>query len=339
VTTGENSLIQALIALTGQASSRTLDAALLEQVGALLAPDEVALYDLFDAEGREEFLAESLNDARARDALGIDRDINLDVRGASGFVTCIEAGARVATPIDGDRIRTLYPIHGETGITALLAADFGECPGHEPAWMSSLVAVYQNQKRLLFTLERDALTQLLNRQTFDRQVWEIIQRVGQTAPQPADSPRGIAFGMLDIDHFKEVNDTYGHLYGDELLLLFARLMSRWFRYSDLTFRYGGEEFCVVLFDVDHDVAATIFERFRQAVASYAFPQIGQRTVSTGFTLIRPGDQPGDLIDRADRALYFAKQHGRNRVCCHEGLVTTGHLAEEEARMVGTIELF
>ena len=334
-----DALIQAIIALTEQGSSRALDAALLEQVGALLSPDEVALYDLFDAGGGAEFLAESLEYARARDALGIDRNVNFDVRQAQGFVACIKAGGRVVNTGDDDRVRTLYPIHGQSGVTALLVADYDACPAEEPAWMSSLLAAYQNQKRLLFTLERDALTQLLNRQTFDRQVWEIIRRVGVDAAPPAGDPGRIAFGILDIDHFKVVNDTYGHLYGDEMLLLFARQMNKWFRYSDLTFRYGGEEFCVVLFDVDHDVAGRVFERFRQAVEAYPFPQIGQRTVSTGFTLIRPRDQPGDLIDRADKALYFAKQHGRNRVCSHEELVTAGHLAEGEARMVGAIELF
>ena len=205
--------------------------------------------------------------------------------------------------------------------------------------MAPLLAAYQNQKRLLFTLERDALTQLLNRQTFDRQVWEIIRRVGADAAGRTGTPGCICFGILDIDHFKEVNDTYGHLYGDELLLLFGRLMSKWFRHSDLTFRYGGEEFCVVLFDVADNIACQIFERFREAVAAYPFPQIGQRTVSVGFTAIRPDDQPGDLIDRADRALYFAKQHGRNRVSSHEQLVNAGHVADLETRMVGAIELF
>ena len=335
----KDALIQAIITLTEQDGSRGLDASLLKQVSALFSPDEVALYDLFDANGRAEFLADSLENARARDALGIDRAVNVDVCGEKGFVACIEAGQRVANPLDRDRVRTLYPIRGHSGITALLVADYARCPAREATWMAPLLAAYQNQKRLLFTLERDALTQLLNRQTFDRQVWEIIRRVAADAAGRTGTPGCICFGILDIDHFKEVNDTYGHLYGDELLLLFGRLMSKWFRHSDLTFRYGGEEFCVVLFDVADNIACQIFERFREAVAAYPFPQIGQRTVSVGFTAIRPDDQPGDLIDRADRALYFAKQHGRNRVSSHEQLVNAGHVADPETRMVGAIELF
>ena len=83
----KDALIQAIITLTEQDGSRGLDASLLKQVSALFSPDEVALYDLFDANGRAEFLADSLENARARDALGIDRAVNVDVRGEKGFVT------------------------------------------------------------------------------------------------------------------------------------------------------------------------------------------------------------------------------------------------------------
>jgi diguanylate cyclase (GGDEF)-like protein len=319
-------LIQALISLMLQEGSRALDAALLSQVRTLFTPAKVGLYDLFNAEGRAEFLAESLRGARARDALGISREVHFDVQAARGFTACIKAGRRLVSTSDDRRIRTLYPVYGHTGVTSLLVADYDKRPPYEGQWMSPLLTAYQNQRRLLYTLERDTLTQLLNRQTFDRQVWELIRRAGIAASRAESEPSGVALGRLDIDHFKAVKDRYGQLYGDKLLRFLAQLMNQRFRHSDLTFRYGGEEFCVVLFDVTDDVATMIFDRFRQAVATLSFPQIGQCTVSAGFTLIQPVDQPDDLIDRAARALYFAKQHGRDRVCSHAELMAAGGLS-------------
>jgi len=120
-------------------------------------------------------------------------------------------------------------------------------------------------------------------------------------------------GAMDIDHFKRVNDTYGHLYGDEVLLHFAQLMERHFRYTDFLFRFGGEEFIVLLTNTDATGARRALERFRQIVSEFDFPSVGQVTVSIGFTRIEPETLPTTLVDWSDRALYYAKEHGRNQV--------------------------
>ena len=135
-----------------------------------------------------------------------------------------------------------------------------------------------------------------------------------------------------------MNDQFGHLYGDEMLTLFARLMANTFRQEDLLFRYGGEEFAVVLANVDLELAARALERFRRSVEAYAFPQIGHKTVSIGFTALGVDQGVENVVMCADKALYFAKHHGRNRTCCYEKLVAEGKL-DPVALAKGDVELF
>ena len=132
--------------------------------------------------------------------------------------------------------------------------------------------------------------------------------------------------------------NFGHLFGDEVLVHFARLMNTSFRPYDDLFRYGGEEFVAILQNVEMEKALSILERFRHAVERYDYPQVGQKTVSIGVVQIAAGQMPSTLLDRADKALYYAKQHGRNRICAYEHLVTSGQLQESDVSS-GDVELF
>src|SRR5690606_38430372 len=115
-----------------------------------------------------------------------------------------------------------------------------------------------------------------------------------------------------IDHFKQVNDTFGHLYGDEILILVSRMMKESFRPDDWIFRFGGEEFIVVLNNVSMQSAITSLDRFRERIAQRIFPQIGRLTLSIGVTSVDYDAGLTHIMTQADRALYFAKNHGRNR---------------------------
>jgi diguanylate cyclase (GGDEF)-like protein len=136
--------------------------------------------------------------------------------------------------------------------------------------------------------------------------------------------------VVDIDHFKRVNDSFGHLFGDEVLLRMGDLMRKTFRGGDRLFRFGGEEFVVILNAEDEALAATSFNRFRNSVEKHEFPQVGKVTCSIGFTAVTNMDVPTDVVGRADEALYFAKEHGRNQVCCYERLVAEGAIAQPVA---------
>ncbi|MBF0427410.1 MAG: diguanylate cyclase [Magnetococcales bacterium] len=185
----------------------------------------------------------------------------------------------------------------------------------------------------------DALTGLRNRQSFDEIIGDVYKKLQKNLRRESDSYHDFAYlAMLDIDHFKKVNDTYGHLIGDEVLVTFAHLLIKTFRENDVVFRFGGEEFVVLLVDVTEEQALAALNRFREVVADYAFPQVGRVTVSLGAIEIVTEEMPNTLMEKADKALYFAKQHGRNQVGFYQHLVRDGHIVETEIES-GEIDLW
>jgi two-component system cell cycle response regulator len=124
--------------------------------------------------------------------------------------------------------------------------------------------------------------------------------------------------MIDIDHFKPINDTYGHDAGDEVLRQFAARVQSSVRGIDLACRYGGEEFVVVMPDADMSIARAVGERLRRNIAAEPFlVSKGANkldvTISVGIAMRREGDAADTVLKRADEALYQAKRDGRNRV--------------------------
>jgi diguanylate cyclase (GGDEF)-like protein len=126
--------------------------------------------------------------------------------------------------------------------------------------------------------------------------------------------------MLDIDHFKTINDTYGHGVGDGVLQAVARTVTDSIRASDLLFRYGGEEFLVLLADTDEEGAAQLAERIRTALERcICLPGDGltiRLTASLGVACLHREESKDALVQHADQALYRAKAGGRNRVAVH-----------------------
>ena len=210
--------------------------------------------------------------------------------------------------------------------------------------VSSMLRIYHNFQGLLESSERDTLTGLLNRKTFDDRFQKALRAriVPPTEDHGVDGRRhhGQArhfLGVIDIDHFKQVNDRFGHLIGDEVLLLLSRLMRQSFRFYDSLYRFGGEEFVVVMRCEDVAAAGMAFERLRSRCQAFTFPQIGELTISIGFTEIRGNDSPSEAFQRADEAVYYAKGHGRNQVARHAALVASGDLKERE--QTNAFELF
>jgi diguanylate cyclase (GGDEF)-like protein len=119
--------------------------------------------------------------------------------------------------------------------------------------------------------------------------------------------------MLDIDHFKSVNDRLGHLAGDQVLVCVAHLLLEESRELDLVGRWGGEKFLVVCRDTDLSGAAVLAEKLSARIAADPLPLAGPTTCSFGVACLRDDDSIGELITRADAAMYAAKQAGRNRV--------------------------
>jgi len=233
--------------------------------------------------------------------------------------------------------RSVFPLEGEGGVSGMLevVADEG-MRAREASLVTGLLRIVCNHVAMLDYGERDTLTGLLNRKTFETTFGKLLARPARLARDPnSTDPSWLA--VIDIDHFKSVNDNFGHLFGDEVLLLVARLIRSTFRGADRLFRFGGEEFVVVLDRAATAGAEAAFDRLRVAIQDYAFPQVGNVTVSIGYTMIRPNDVPASCVERADEALYHAKRNGRNQSHNYERLLECGKLKVKETR--SEVELF
>lgn len=202
--------------------------------------------------------------------------------------------------------------------------------------LHSVLLHYQSLIGLLDYGEKDTLTELLNRKTFDdafmqaTAAQENAMNVKETERRVVVSQGGYWLALLDIDHFKQVNDNFGHLIGDEVLLLLARQMRANFRFHDQLYRFGGEEFVVLMRCITQEDAQSALDRLRKKVEAFDFPQVGRITISIGFTGLSHHDTPAQAFGRSDKALYYAKQHGRNQVCSYQRLVDQGLLQEQTA---------
>lgn len=156
----------------------------------------------------------------------------------------------------------------------------------------------------------DELTHLPNRRAFMRRLEDEIGRV-QRYGYP------LTLVLIDLDHFKAINDNYGHTGGDEALRVFCQKVLAIFRHHDMVARYGGEEFAVILPNTNHEGAVRALIKVRQAAAETTIKfnnvEFPLTTFSAGVTMYRPGETPSSLIERADIALYRAKSLGRNRI--------------------------
>jgi len=253
---------------------------------------------------------------------------------------CLRQHEMRAEGSGSDGLRRLWlPIwFGDKADTCLEIAHGNPFTSEALYMVNGIVSVYRNFQNLLDYSERDSLTGLLNRKTFDDQLARMLhasdpesERAAADAA-PAHEERRHSNGaekqwlaVVDVDHFKGVNDRFGHLYGDEVLILIANLLQTSFRAQDRVFRFGGEEFVVLLRSTTLDHARRIIERFRSDVEAHAFPQVGRVTVSVGFTGVSAADSPVVTLGHADQALYYAKANGRNRVCHYEELVAGGLL--------------
>jgi diguanylate cyclase len=170
----------------------------------------------------------------------------------------------------------------------------------------------QELERLRRESVTDTLTSLMNRRAFDRAIAEAIAgTLSQRVP--------LCLLMVDVDHFKKVNDTFGHLVGDKVLRLIAELLRKGVKGRDTAARYGGEEFALILPETPLEGARAVAESIRKAIERSRLKRtdtgepIGVVTVSIGAARYREGESPEHFVNRCDMALYQAKRSGRNRV--------------------------
>jgi diguanylate cyclase (GGDEF)-like protein len=349
-----SSVVEHLAELTGLRDRDVLDVTLVGALRDLMRPEAAAIYRAV-GEGEERRWITRARLAQgdvtaAADPLWADPATLPRLAAEPDRWACLQRQDVVTlpAPAGGGPARAFFPLVNEFEAVGVLELHSSAPLGaNELRLVCSILRIYRNFQGLLDYSERDTLTGLLNRKTFDESFLRVAALAeharadagGEAAPAAGSGPRrrqtgGAAgagvqawLGVIDIDHFKRVNDNHGHLIGDEVLLLLSRLMRTSFRFHDHLYRFGGEEFVVLMRCAGDVDAAGAFERLRSNVERYAFPQVGRTTVSVGFTALRPGDTPSAAFERADKAVYWAKQNGRNRVAHHAELVAQGLLQE------------
>ncbi len=223
------------------------------------------------------------------------------LRAGERILGTLVAGARRKSAFDEDAVRTLEVLAMQAA-QAILRAN-----------------LYEQTERMATT---DGLTGLVNHRTFQSRLDEarlLAHRYG----------KNLSLMLTDIDHFKSVNDTYGHPTGDRVLKGVAKILRTTARDTDIVARYGGEEFAVIMPETDAAGAKVIAERIRTEIQAAVFDtELGplKTTLSLGIsTFPHVGDSKQVLIDRADQCLYFAKHHGRNRSVTFEEMEAAGRL--------------
>jgi diguanylate cyclase (GGDEF)-like protein len=212
-------------------------------------------------------------------------------------------GAYVLAPLR-DRNQTAALLYADTLRDGVELADAAA----DVAYALDIAAIVRANLSLAAQLAElartDALTQLPNRRVFEERVRQELQRSWR-------SRRPFALLILDLDRFKEINDRYGHAGGDEALRAFADTIQAHARQSDFVGRFAGDEFAMLLVDVDRAGAHAIVDRLLAAVRDTELPMAATLSASVGVAMSLPADTPETLFERADAALYDAKSAGRD----------------------------
>ena len=339
-------LLHQLGDLTAVRDRDALDVALVRAIHDLLQPQSSAIYRIVGESGNERWLTSAkLQDTQVIPT-GDSAWARLDALPLASMHPLRQqaAASQQVQQSPNAPCLTVFPLAGNATAAGVLELG-SEAPlsTESTRLVSGVLRLYLNFQSLLDYGERDALTELLNRKTFDdaflKATTEQRRNQASTQDERRDTHASGTYwlAMIDIDHFKRVNDTFGHLIGDEVLLLLARLMRSTFRFNDQLYRFGGEEFVVLMRCKGEAEAAGALERMRLNTEKFQFPQVGNITISTGFSEIKAGDTPSGAFERADKAVYWAKGNGRNRVCNHADLLATGEATDESKS--GDVELF
>ena len=336
-----DSLLKHMVDMTGHRDHTMLDISVISAVQELAGASQTRVHTILTVRGQKFVRARSMIKAGGPAKLVDHADANSPGEPIASFpelAACIAAHDTSAESMSAEGVRTLWlPIwigdKADTCLEIIHPTPYTKDTIHV---IGGIVSVYRNFQNLLDYSERDSLTGLLNRKTFDDQLAKMLHATAEQEntvlpgqqerrQQPDSETEKQWLAVVDVDHFKLVNDKFGHLYGDEVLILIANLLQSSFRSQDRVFRFGGEEFVVLLRSTTLENAQKIIDRFRTNVESHVFPQVGQVTVSVGFVSISAYESPVIILGHADQALYYAKSHGRNLACHYDQLVSGGLL--------------
>lgn len=276
--------------------------------------DEMACYKIY-----KRFLSESARDEAIKK---ISEQVQQAVTELANMLIAAQAATEDYNSNLGDvqgRIEEAQSLEDLGNVVTALVADTRKMVEKNQALELQLVSSSKQVTELKQNLDNvrkeamtDGLTGLLNRKAFDKQIRESV-----AAAEEFKTP--MVLMLLDIDHFKKFNDTFGHQVGDQVLRLVARTFTDNVKGRDIAARYGGEEFAIILPETGLQSGLKVADILRRLVENKEVVNkanhetLGRITLSVGVAEYKPGENISDLIERADRALYRAKRNGRNRV--------------------------
>ncbi|MFM2036981.1 MAG: hypothetical protein RL459_2246 [Pseudomonadota bacterium] len=354
-------LIDHVLRLTDHRDRELLELTLSKALIDLLTIQRVVVARVVSKDGNKHWMEQVRLDARGggkvADKLRLDVSKLPRWEDVTDRVKCVQAAQTLevawAGP-NGPRI-TYLPLFADSrfddlgvieihSAAPLQAADFGIA--------EQLRHVYRNMYNLLAYSDRDALTGLLNRKSLDDAFYSAVleeldgvsgQRLDAYAAQGAGDerrhrvPANYWLGMVVVDQFDLLSDKHGHLLGEEILLLVARILNNTFRTYDQLYRFDREHFGVLMHCPEESVVFSVFDRFRSNVEKFNFPQVGRVTVSCGFMSVMSDDTPDTALGKTERAVDFAQKSGRNRVVSHLAMLRNGSF--EEPPRVGGVDIF
>ncbi|MDT8282715.1 MAG: GGDEF domain-containing protein [Gammaproteobacteria bacterium] len=343
-----NKILQSVVDITKQRDLDSLEYSLVATLADILPVVGISILKTLkdgDAVFAEE-VVRLIIDKQQKQSYSWSVDANI-IATEDNFHECIKLSNVIIYKHEEGFTRHLFPIDDASQAIGCLVIDSTEDLSSQLELIKGFSKIYQNYMIIFNESERDKLTGLFNRRTFDNKLSKLFKSHKHKSKlysssnmqdrRQYDHDATAWLIITDIDHFKRVNDTHGHVFGDEVILTISQIMKSCFRNSDLLFRVGGEEFVILLEPVRQKVAEKLIEKFRKTISEHQFSQIGAVTVSAGYTRICEKDYPPSVLEHADRALYFAKEHGRNCSYNYEKLIKQGKIIS--AKKGGSVDLF
>jgi diguanylate cyclase (GGDEF)-like protein len=323
----QENLLNSVIKITKNRDVDSLEYSLISTIQEFIGCKEVSVYKDVEVQGQ----------------LTIEQSLCLKITGEKQFewqqrqivthpedelLSCLRSACIITVQSTDGIERRWLPITRQEKTVAAISVVSNSLDSPSQVMLNAFCRIFENYLVILHENERDKLTGLLNRQTFEKKIKQLIEKQvlkvhslsrgeGKRLQKYASTSW---LAILDIDHFKNINDKYGHICGDEVLLILAQKMRHFFRSTDLIFRFGGEEFVIVFEPTEADSISNKMAEFLQLVRNTLFPFIGKMTVSAGLARISPYDFPITVIENADKALYYAKNNGRDKFCIYEDLI-------------------
>jgi len=343
------SIVESIIDITKQRDSDAFGVSIVTTIAEMLPNSVVVLYQNFEYPFRHFETVCTL--LIKQDELGLDQYI-WDVETPEVTTDYVSANINKLIKLtvyqtDDGMYHTFIPIFCEQKASYGIDISSKERLSQKLDGLLAISRVCENFYTILATSEKDTLTGLFNRRTYELKINALLNR--QYFKQRGFNKKSKSnkrylvkqehtwLALIDIDLFKKVNDQVGHIYGDEVLLTLSQLMNKSFRSNDLLFRFGGEEFIVVLEPITRIQAFNVLDAFRKKVEAHHFPLIGNITISCGFAKISDKDHSSTVLDHADKAMYYAKENGRNSIWNYEHLIEKSLIIDKDNE--GEIQLF